>query len=647
MRCLLFPVLLCVSIVSVAQFSEKPVSFHRNNTAMRPLEDMRMYDYDVHFYHLDIRADNLSTDVEGKVRITASVVNDPLQQFVLELSSALTVNEVVFTGSVLPLDFTHKDNLLVIELGSDFASGEMVDLIVSYGGTPPSDGGFFQGISNRIDENYNAPVTYTLSEPWNARDWWPVKQVLPDKADSAFIYITVPDGLKAGAAGKLMRTTEMPDGHIRFEWETRHPIAYYLISMAIADYQEYTVDVSLPGIPDFPLVNYIYDHPDILNDLQSEIDLNIPMLELFSELFGPYPYADEKYGHSMAPMGGGAMEHQTMSTMTTFTFNLNAHELLHQWFGDYVTCASWNDIWINEGFARYGEYLAGEFLIGRPDADAWMQNLQENVKSAPAGSTYIPQGEATDPYRIFNGRLTYNKGGAILHMLRYVVNDDELFFRSMGSYLTRYRNNVATGADFKESMEQDTGIDLGPFLNEWYFGSGYPIYDIIWENRNDSLIVHATQRTSSPEDVALFTTPMPVQVTVNGTDTLLRLTPTMNEETFRVYLPGQIENFAFDPESYLIKTVNSITNGSVTSIPNITEADIHIFPNPATDMLKVVLPPASAGYLSLRDLHGRLLKEETISSGFNEIETGSISPGIYLLIISLKNEKYQKKIVIR
>jgi len=623
---------------------DKPFFQHRQAVLSRPLEDTRMHDYNINFYHLNITADNTSTDLQGSVRILATV-EEELSQVVLELTSALDVSEIRQTNTAAALSFSHSSDLLIVELPENFEAGEMIDLTISYGGIPPANGGFFQGISNDTDSRYNRRVTWTLSEPFNAKDWFPVKQVLSDKADSAYIYITVDEGLKAGAPGLLTGTTLMDGGKVRYEWQTRHPIAYYLISMAIADYQEYTLDISLPRQPSFPMVNYIYDHPEVLPDLKDEIDITVPMMELFAELFGPYPYADEKYGHAMAPMGGG-MEHQTMSTMQTFTFGLNAHELAHQWFGDYVTCGTWQDIWINEGFARYGEYLAAEFLTGRSNADAWMRGLQDHVKGNSTGSIYVPEAQAEDPGRIFEFRLTYNKGGAILHTLRYVINDDELFFSALRSFLDRYRNGVATGKDFRQSMETDTNIDLVGFFDEWYFGAGYPIYDIVWQHRNDSLIIDATQQQSAANYVELFTTPMPIQASVHGVDTLFRFVPSSEEQTFKVYLPGEVTGISFDPDSYLIKNVNSIRNASVTSAEPLKNGGIRVFPNPARDHIQIVLPQGNAR-LRLNDLQGRLLHDEAVTGGQTRIDTGSYTPGIYIVTIKLNNRVFRQKIVIR
>ncbi len=626
--------------IKANSFENKPGFF------TRPLEDNRLYDYDANFYHLDISADDQSTDLDANVRILATAVKDPLQEIVLELADALIIDNVEDLTTSANLNFTHSNNLVVITLENPVSAGQKVDIRVFYHGTPPVDAGFFKGISSELDTDWNTRVTWTLSEPFNALDWWPTKQVLTDKADSAYIYITVPSGLKAGASGKLARITDLPDNRSRYEWETGHPIAYYLISIAIADYQDYSYDVSLPGQPSFPVVNYIYDLPSVLTQYKNDLDEISDMLGLFSELFGRYPYADEKYGHTMAPMGGG-MEHQTMSTMDFFSFTLDAHELGHQWFGDFITCETWNDIWINEGFARYCEYLAIENLIGESSARSWMDSRHENILSSPLGSVYVPEGQDEDPFRIFNGRLTYNKGGAILHMLRYLINDDDKFFQALRTYRDTYGNDVATGADFRDIMSAETGLDLTNFFEEWYFGQGYPVYDIVWEHRNDSLIVNATQTPSAAGATELFTTPMPLNAVLNGTDTLLRLTPSTNTETFKVYLPGQVTGLSFDPDRYLVKRVNSFTNAGVTGLDDLKEIGISVYPNPAREFIKIQSGALPLNFVQLMDIHGRiLLQKQNPAMNDRILNTGDLTPGMYILLLEVNNRRYQQKVLI-
>ena len=156
----------------------------------------------------------------------------------------------------------------------------------------------------------------------------------------------------------------MPGNKLRYEWKSNYPIAYYLISFAVSEYQEYNIYAHPAGMGGDSLLiqNFIYDAPGCLDYYKAGIDETVGMVELFSDLYSLYPFHQEKYGHCLTAIGGG-MEHQTMSTMGNFNFGLVAHELGHMWFGDNVTCATWSDIWINEGFATYTDYLAREKFI--------------------------------------------------------------------------------------------------------------------------------------------------------------------------------------------------------------------------------------------------------------------------------------------
>ena len=342
-----------------------------------------LQDYDVKYYHLDLEADNTSTFIKGSTEIGAVSNVASLNSFVVELINDLTVDSVL-TGSTL-LSHTHSSDLITVNMGSAVPAGEFFRVKIFYHGTVPEEG-FFSGMTSDIDIDWGNSVTWTLSEPFNAKDWFPCKQDLQDKADSVMIDITVPDNLMAGSNGKLVNTIPVEGGKTRYEWRSYYPTDYYLISISVADYQDYSIYAHPAGLDDSILIqNFIYYQISYLEQNKELIDETATLIELFSDLFSLYPFANEKYGHCVAPMGG-AMEHQTMTTIDNFSFYLVAHELGHQWFGDNVTCATWQDIWINEGFASYTEYLAYQNLVSQDYADGWMDSAHDWEMSLPDGS---------------------------------------------------------------------------------------------------------------------------------------------------------------------------------------------------------------------------------------------------------------------
>ncbi len=583
-------------------------------------------DYDVRFCHLDVSLQKHTVFVEGSVRTLAVAKKDSLHTCCFELIDTLVIDSVIYKG--MPAVFTHASDTACVQLNPPVNMGDTFSFRVYYHGTPAT-GGFFSGISTAVSTQWGNAVTWTLSQPYHASHWWPCKQDLTDKFDSAWIFVTTDTSCRAGSNGLLTAVNPVAPGKHRHEWKTRYPIAYYLISAAVADYQEYVIFAHPQGQDSIMIQNYIYDAPGCLAYYKNDLDNTAFYLELFAELFGPYPFAAEKYGHCQAHLGGG-MEHQTMSTMGAFDFGLNTHELSHMWFGDHVTCATWSDIWLNEGFATYAQYLAAQYLAGQQYADQFIRGVQQYVMSEPGGSVYIPPGQTADVWRIFDGRLSYNKGAAILHALRGAVNNDSLFFPVLKQYLQQYGDSVAVGTDFKAVAEQVSNMNFTAFFDEWYFGEGYPILDIGWSQDADSLIIRVEQ-SSSATVTPLFHFDLEFMLKRGTTDSLIRLglDAPVNRLAIKTHIP--VDSLKVDPRYWNIYKLNSLNRIQEPEFP----LTFTLWPNPCGSVLYYRLGQGITGKyrISICDISGRQVMTDIRNLPEAMIDLGPLSEGMYFLSI--------------
>lgn len=606
------------------------------------ITDERLNQYDVKHVFLDLNADNTSTQISGKTTLLL-VSKDNISILVLELVGELTISSVGINGESAA--FTHSNDLIEINLPVQYQAGELIECTITYSGNPVPEPGIFSGINNARSGAWGNQVTWTLSEPFNAKMWWPCKQVLTDKIDSVWVFVTTDNHLKVGSNGLLTNEVSLPNGQTRYEWKSNYPIAYYLISMTIAEYVEYNNYAKPEGMGQDSLLiqNYIYNNPETLPYYKDELDEVPEMVELFSDHYGLYPFHKEKYGHVMAPFSGG-MEHQTMSSMGIFTFSLDAHELAHQWFGNSVTCATWQDIWINEGFARFSEYLAIEKILSEQNALAYRLDDMASVLGTLGGSVYVPEDGANDEDRIFNFRLTYQKGGLILHMIRNIVNDDDLFFQTFQSYLEQYKDSTASGNDFRKLLEVETGLQFDNFFSEWYYGEGYPVFDITWQKRNDTLRLNIDQATTFT--TSLFTTPMEFEVSYeNGETEIFRVSQSKNQEEFNIPVSGAVANLAFDPDRWLIKKVKRIVqldDGGEQILGFDHQEKLVFYPNPASEELFFSGP---AKKIRISDTSGKIVLAFIGGGPFERINIRSLRAGIYFLMAEGDEGIIKKKFI--
>jgi len=372
------------------------------------------------------------------------------------------------------------------------------------------------------------------------------------------------------------------------------------------------------------------------------------LMQLFINLLGQYPFENEKYGYCLTPGPWGAMEHQTMTTIgyqaldTTAAYIYyyyiwySAHELGHSWFGDNVTCASWQDIWINEGFATYSEYLALQYLESQARADFWMNDAHQIIKMEPGGSVFVPYELRENEDRIFDYRLTYKKGAAILHMLRFEVGNDSLFFLTLKNFQNEFKDSVATGLDFKNILEETTGKDFTYFFDQWYFGEGYPIYNINWTQVNDTLNIHSIQSTSASV-TPLFKMQLDLKLNYSGGDTLIRIYQNSNDQYFTFYLPYLVTNIVVDPSNWVIDFSN-IIHTEIENDKQVVESYClyQNYPNPFNPktMINYDVPEKSHIILKVYNVLGKELEtlineEKSIGSYAVEFDASRLPSGIY------------------
>ncbi|MDH3650662.1 MAG: M1 family aminopeptidase [Saprospiraceae bacterium] len=505
--------------------------------------------YDLKYHRLEWEVDPAVHYISGKITSHFIPTQEDFNQVNFDFKENMVVNAVSYHGA--PVSFTlTSDDRLQIDLHDTIAVGVLDSISVKYEGTPHTQdfGSFVTSMHNDV------PVLWTLSEPFGAKNWWPCKQDLTDKIDSVDIKVTTPKEYRVGSNGLLVGKVEGTDGYITYHWRHRYPIPAYLISIAVTNYIEFTDYVYLDNGDSIPILNYVY--PEAFATAQSQLKSTVEQMELFNELVGLYPFAEEKYGHAQFGFFGG-MEHQTMSSMGVFFPRLQAHELAHQWFGDKVTCASWEDIWLNEGFATYLEALTLEFLSA--DQEPW-RNWKEFsmlfVTNQPGGSTWVD--DTTNVARIFDSRLSYQKGAFILHMLRWRLGDD-LFFQGLRNYLEDplLAYGYVTTTDLKRHLETVSGSDLTEFFTDWYYGQGYPRYSIRFTSQTDAIAITIDQETSHPS-VDFFEMPVPVRVYNDVRDTMLTLDHTFSGQTFEVDLPFTPVAVEFDPAKWILSRDNLV-----------------------------------------------------------------------------------------
>lgn len=605
---------------------------------------------DITYYKLDLNLNFNPPYLRGIVTVNGKPSKDKSSSLYLDLRYGFKVNSVKSKGQLLNFSLTSDDRLNII-LDKTYQSYEEFSVEIDYEGIPFNSGGIGGSIAFRTTP-YGKQVIWTLSQPYGAKDWWPSKDTPGDKADSSDVWITSSNNFVSVSNGLLTEVVTNQDGTKTYKWKNHYPISNYLISIAMSDYYEYQAQFEYEPGKYMPVVHYVY--PEVFASQQTNLDRTIEMLRIFSEMFGPYPYPKEKYGHAQCGFGGG-MEHQTISSMGGFGESLVAHELAHQWFGDKVTCKNWENIWLNEGFATYSDKLYHQKKYGNATFASQMNSVFTSAKNAN-GTIYVQNINSVG--EIFNSSRSYNKGAAVLHMLRGVIGDEN-FFQTLKEYLVEpgLTYNVAITQDFQRIAERVSGQSLNYFFQQWIYGEKYPKYTFGWRyehvaDNNYNLILRATQQTNS--NPAFFTMPIQIRYETSSEIKTVTVINDKQEQGWVIPVNGQPTTVQFDPDNWILKDVLGITSLDDENLP----AEFSLFqnyPNPFNPetIIRYALPNPEHVTLKVYDNLGRevakLIDELKPAGVFNSkfsILNSKLSSGVYFYTLRAGDYISTKKMVL-
>lgn len=598
---------------------------------------------DVTYYKLDLNISYSPQQITGAVTIDAKSMQDNLTSVFYDLQNALTVDSVVAPSG--RLTFTHSGNKINLTLDRAYNIGELFEVVVYYHGVPGSSGfGSFE-----FSSHSGHPIIWTLSEPYGASDWFPGKDSPADKVDSCDVIVTAADNFYTVSNGVLISEIDNGDGTKTFHWKEHHPIAQYLISLAMTNYAEYD-NYYVVG-QDSMIVRH-FNYPENLNSTrEARLNKTVGMLEYYHDIYGLYPYFDEKYGHAEFGWSGG-MEHQTCTSIGAYGETIIAHELAHQWFGDKVTCATWHDIWLNEGFATFTEALWLGHVYGEGAYEDRIESYMSTAKYA-YGPIYVQ--DISNVNSIFNYARSYAKGAVVIHMLRGIVGDST-FFNILQSYLNdpRYAYNSATTDQFAAVASAVSGTDLTYFFNEWIYGENYPKYRVDFKrvitDSNYYAIVTLTQNTNT--NPRFFTMPVQLKITTEQGDTLVTVFNDAVNQSFEIEVNSYPLSVELDPNNLILKDILGTTDVEDETLP----AEFTLsqnYPNPFNPTTKInyALPKDEFVTLEVFNILGEEvanLVEGKVTAGSHSVEfdASNLSSGTYIYRLTAGKFVSTKKMIL-
>jgi aminopeptidase N len=560
-------------------------------------------------------------------------------------NSSLTVDSVRLAG----VSFTQTGNVLTVQLNRTYTPGEELQIKVCYRHNNITDGAF----------NVAAGFVFTDCEPEGARHWFPCWDKPSDKA-LLDLTVKVPLAAKCGSNGALVDSTINGDT-LTYHWASAQPVATYL--MVLTARLNYNLDIiywhKISNPADSIPLRFYYNPGENPGNIESILP---EMTTYYSQNFIEHPFQKNGFATLKSPeFGWGGMENQTLTSLCPgcWSENIVSHEYAHQWFGDMITCGTWADIWLNEGFATWMEAFWYEKSQGYAGYISDIHNdASSYIASNPGWAIYNPGWiNNTPPIGVlFNTYITYYKGACALHQIRYLLGDS-VFFPMMQAYCadTNLKFKSATTADFNAKINEISGANYDWYFDDWVYQPNHPVYQNSY-NISDlgsgqwQVSFRASQVQTNP---AFFRMVLNFRVVfADHTDTTFRVMNDVNNQVFTWTFTKPPVQFSFDPNNEIV-----LKQGTTVGVPILEKQEgFHLYqniPNPAANTTKIVyeLKQDSRVHLDIMDISGKI-----ISTPLNEnavpgkhwvtIDCSSLAPGIYYYTMKAGEYKQTLKMII-
>ena len=489
--------------------------------------------YDVQSYSINVEVFPGNETVDGQVTAVVRIVEPNITEIVLDAADHLTIDAIAAPGYSY---HTHQNHRLHVFFADPIPADDERSIQITYHGDTNSGYIWSGGIV------YSGSYFWSLGCPYGLHKWVPCKDHPSDKANWLDLQITVPTQYVVASNGVREGITDNGDGTRTHHWHENYPIATYLFCINAYPYNEVMAQYEYAPGQFMPIYYYV---PSTVPTGFQYVETAIP---IFADVFGEYPFVTEKFAIAKVTANFGAMEHQNCVTTSVTSGMTMVHELAHQWFGDKVTCTTWQHGWLNEGFATYLEAI---YVENTQDFAAY-QNYMNGMEWNWNDSRTVFVTDTSDFSQIFDS-IIYDKGAWVNHMLRRVVGDDN-YFEAIRDYLTIFAYQNVTTEDLQAVVESHYGSGLDWFFQEWIYWNGHPEYNFQWAATMDTCYL-VIEQSNSGDGPGLFSMPVDFGVELAGGNEILETIWVEGDITSaRIPIPATAENVVCDPNNWLLNS---------------------------------------------------------------------------------------------